>query len=191
MKTLTRLFLRGLAAILPLGATIYLLWWLSSKAEQLLGPLIEGLLPEGWYHVGMGVGAGLVGILAIGALMTTYVANWAFAQGEHFVERIPVVKTVYTSLKDTVGLFADEDKETKNHPVIVEWNGSKMLGFLTRDSVGDVVGEDGEQLMAVYLPLAYQIGGLTVLVPKEDVTPARMSAEDALRFAVTAGMSGS
>jgi len=191
MKTVTRLFLRGLAAILPLAATLYLLWWLGSKAEQVLGPLIESILPDGFYHTGMGVAAGLIGILAIGVLMTTYVANWVLAQGEHLVERIPVVKTVYTSLKDTVGLFADEDKEKSNHPVIVDWNGAKILGFQTRTSVEDVIGSEGEPLVAVYLPLAYQIGGLTLLVPRDAITPAKISGEDALRFAVTAGMSGS
>src|SRR5690606_19764892 len=149
MKVLTRLFLRGLAAILPLGATLYLLYWLGSTAESLLAPGLERVLPGGWYLTGMGVAAGLVVVLVIGALMTTYVANWILAQGEHLVERIPVVKTVYTSLKDTVNLFADEDRERPNRPVIVEWGEPKtrILGFLTRESVGDVVQAEGEELV--------------------------------------------
>ncbi|MFG0317025.1 MAG: DUF502 domain-containing protein [Planctomycetota bacterium JB042] len=192
MKTMTRLFLRGLAAILPLGATIYLLYWLGSKAERLLSPWLERILPDGWYVAGMGVAAGLVAVLFVGALMTTYVASWLLAQGENLVERIPVVKTVYTSLKDTVNLFADEDRERPNRPVLVEWGEPKtrILGFLTRESVTDVVDPGGDELVAVYLPLAYQIGGLTVMVPRRTVVDVDMTAEDALRFAVTAGMSG-
>lgn len=190
--TMTRLFLRGLAAILPLAATIYLLYWLGSKAERLLGPWIGRLLPEGWYVPGTGVAAGFLIVLFIGALMTTYVANWLLAQGEKLLDHIPVVKTIYSSLKDTVSLFADAKSERPNRPVLVEWGEPKtrVLGFLTRESVGDVVKDGGDELVAVYLPLAYQIGGFTVMVPRSSIVEVGLSTEDALRFAVTAGMSG-
>jgi uncharacterized membrane protein len=65
-----------------------------------------------------------------------------------------------------------------------------VLGFVTREDFGTMpVGLGGPDVVAVYLPMSYQIGGYTVLLPRRLVEPVDMSVEDALRFTVTAGMS--
>ncbi|MBI4881563.1 MAG: DUF502 domain-containing protein [Planctomycetes bacterium] len=191
MGFIGRLCLKGLAAILPLGLTIYLLYWLGAKAESLLAPLLVRILPGGLYVPGMGVVAGLVAVFLVGALMTTYLANWFFAKGERIVARIPVVKTIYGALKDSMAVFGGGSKQRLSQVVLVRMGegSAQILGFLTRDDVKEITGAEGT--VAVYLPLAYQIGGITVLVPRAAIQPVAMSGEDALRFAVTAGMSGS
>jgi len=192
MGYLGRLCLKGLAAILPLGLTLYLLYWIGARAEALLAPLLQKILPEGVYLTGMGVVAGLLAVLAVGALMTTYLANWFLSQGEQLIERIPLVKTIFIALKDTFTLFGGDSKRKLNQVVLVQLGQQELrvLGFLTRDQLDPLVGQENQDTVAVYVPLAYQIGGFTLLVPRSHVQPIPLSPENALRFAVTAGMSG-
>lgn len=192
MRFIVRLCLKGLAAILPLGLTIYLLYWMGTSAEALLAPLLQWVLSEDVYVTGMGLVSGLLAVLMVGALMTTVLAKWMLGLGERLLDRIPVVKTIYGALKDTMALVGGDAKRRLNQVVLVQVGQSeaRMLGFLTRDGLDTLTGQDGKDVVAVYLPLAYQIGGFTVLIPRSQIQPVKLSAEDALRFAVTAGMSG-
>ena len=191
MRLLSRLFLRGLAALVPLGGTLFLLYWIGSGAENLLGPGLRRLLPEGAYVPGLGVLAGLLAVLLAGALMTTFLFRWLLSLGERMVERIPLVQTVYGAIRDTVQLFAGDERRGTGRPVLVPFGpeGSWCLGFLTREDLS-ATSPDLAERVAVYVPLAYQIGGLTLLLPRSQVRPLSLGAEEALRFALTAGMSG-
>ena len=65
----------------------------------------------------------------------------------------------------------------------------RLLGFLTRSDFSDMAkGVGNEDEMAVYLPMSYQVGGYTVLIPRKRVTPVPMSREEAMRFVLTAGL---
>jgi uncharacterized membrane protein len=66
---------------------------------------------------------------------------------------------------------------------------ARLVGFLMREDLGELPSEAGGGRVAVYLPMSYQIGGYTVLVPPESVKPAGMSREEAMRFVLTAGLS--
>ena len=68
MNALGKLFLKGLAVVIPLALTLAILWWLATGAERLLGDLLLRFLPEGWYVPGMGLAAGLVLTVLIGLL---------------------------------------------------------------------------------------------------------------------------
>ena len=73
--------------------------------------------------------------------------------------------------------------------VTLHEGGPRLLGFLTRESLNDLPeGLGGEGTVAVYLPMSYQIGGYTLILPRSAVTPVEMGIEDAMRFAVTAGV---
>jgi uncharacterized membrane protein len=68
----------------------------------------------------------------------------------------------------------------------------RMLGFVTLedlDGVGLASPDGGEESVAVYLPMSYQIGGYTVLLPRSYLTPVDMGMEEAMRFLITAGLS--
>jgi uncharacterized membrane protein len=73
--------------------------------------------------------------------------------------------------------------------VSVPFGPGRVIGFVTQENPRALGPEAGSDLIAVYLPMSYQIGGYTVLLPRRLVEPVDMSVEDALRFAVTAGMS--
>lgn len=191
MKTLIKTFLKGLTVILPLGVTAYIVYWLAVSAESLLGGLLGSVLPEGWYLPGTGIVTGLVLIFGVGMLTGLWVFQKLFQWAERALERIPLVKSLYRGMKDLMGFFASSRGKVAHRVVMVNLAPNlRLLGLITRQDFSDLPqGFGGEDEVAVYLPMSYQIGGFTVLLPRTAVTPIEMSAEDAMRLAMTAGMS--
>ncbi len=120
---------------------------------------------------------------------------WIFQQfmklGERALLHIPMVKVVYKALKDLFAMFSGDEQSNMLQVVCVEIPGTqmKLLGFVTRSDFSDLaqgVANAGD--VAVYLPMSYQIGGYTVVVPRSQVTPVDMAREQAMRFILTAGL---
>ncbi len=191
MKTVMKTFLKGLTVILPIGVTAYIFYWLAVSAESLLGGLMRAVLPKAWYVRGTGIVVGLAFIFGVGILTGLWVFQRLFEWGEVLLEKIPLVKSLYGGVKDLMGFFSSSQKDAANRVVMVTVaENVRLLGFVTREDFGDLpegFGTEGE--VSVYLPMSYQIGGFTVVVPRSAVTPIDMSAEDAMRLAMTAGMS--
>lgn len=191
MKKLSKIFFTGLAAVLPVILTVYILIWLGSSAESMLGGLIKLLLPNRWYQPGMGLVAGVVLIFFIGLLLRAWFVRRLFLWGERLLNRIPLVKAIYGSIRDLMGFFAGGKDQGFSQVVLVRLGETDMrvLGFVTRDDFKDLPpGMGGEGTVAVYMPMSYQIGGYTVMMPRAAITPVNMSMQEAMRFAVTGGM---
>lgn len=192
MKRLGTIMFQGLAAMLPAVLTLYILFWLVSTAETFLGAALKVLLPVGWYIPGMGLAAGLVVTLLFGLALNAFLVRRMISLGEAAMNRIPLVKILYGSLKDFIGFFAA--RETQFNQVVtleLELGGvpMRMIGFVTRSDFSSLpagIGVEGE--IAVYLPLSYQIGGYTVIVPRTVVRPLDISVHHAMGFVVTGGM---
>lgn len=195
MKAISSTFLKGLAGVLPIAITLYLLLWIGGTAESLLGDLLRRVLPEQWYLPGMGLIAGLLLIFSVGVMLNAYLVQKVFVTMERRVlQRIPLVKTIYGAVQDLMGFFAGSEQKTLNQVVMVTLGdtGYRALGFVTRQDFTDVpAGIGDDDTIAVYLPMSYQIGGYTLMMSRSAVQPVDMSVEDAMRFAVTAGMSTS
>jgi len=192
MKKIGKYFLQGLIAILPIAITIYILYWLAIRAESILGSLIKLIIPEDLYIPGMGVAAGFAIILSIGILLRVWLFRKMFRLGEHILERQPIIKTLYGSVRDLMGFFDPSKKKDFNEVVMVTVadKQTRLMGLITREDFSqlpDGIG-DGETV-AVYLPMSYQMGGFTVFVPKKNIKPVDMTIEDAMRFALTAAVS--
>ena len=191
MKSIGRIFLTGILTILPILATIYLVVWLFAAVERFLGKQLLFLLPDEYYRAGMGLLAALVLIFLIGLLMRAWLFRQLIKLGESLLLKIPLIKVVYRALKDLFGLFSDQKNSEALQVVSVQLPGTDMrlLGFLTRNDFSDMPkGVGNEDEVAVYLPMSYQVGGYTVMMPRNQVTPVPMSREEAMRFVLTAGL---
>jgi uncharacterized membrane protein len=184
-----RIFLTGLFTVLPLIATIYFVVWVLAVLERFFGKQVLFLIPDEWYHPGMGLAVAVVFVFLVGLLMHAILFRRLFGWAERVLLGIPLVRSVYTALRDLVGLFA-EQKGLSLQVVSLELpGGMRLLGFVTRADFNDAppgVARPGE--VAVYLPMSYQIGGYTVLVPKSACQPVQMSREEAMKFILTAGL---
>jgi uncharacterized membrane protein len=136
VNTLGKLFLQGLAIVVPIGLTASLLWWLAIKAERWLGGLMQLILPEGTYLPGMGVVAGIATVILLGILSHVLIFRRLFGLGERLVAQVPLVKTVYAALKDIVSYFSADTRDRFSRVVMVQLPGQpfKLIGFVTRES---------------------------------------------------------
>ena len=191
MKRIGGIFLKGLLAVLPAVVTLYLLYWLGTTAEDVLGGLARAVLPEGAYVTGLGLLMGIGAIFGVGVLLNVYLLQRLWSGGEKLLLRIPVIKTVYGAVRDLL-TFISKAEESGDQVVTIQIPGTdyRLLGVVTRRHwSGLPAGLGGADTIAVYTPMSYQVGGYTLLVPRSAVTPVEMGVEDAMRFAVTAGMS--
>ena len=191
MNTIGKLFLKGLAVTIPVALTLAITWWMAAGAEHLLGQLLKVALPAGWYVPGMGLAAGIALILLVGVLSHVIIFQRLFDWGEALLNRLPLVKTIYTALKDFVDYLSPGNRSQFSRVVLVRMPGSdqQLLGFVTREQLDDLPLDTGlEQPIAVYLPMSYMIGGYTLFVPRSSVTPVDMPFEQAMRLTLTGGV---
>ena len=193
MKRLGKIMFQGLVAMLPAILTLYILFWLVRSAETVLGALLKVLLPVGWYVPGMGLLTGLVVTFLFGLALNAFLVRRLLGLSEKLMNRIPLVKTLYGSLKDFIGFFAAKRDSQFNQVVTIDLDiggtPMRMIGFVTRSDFSDLpagIGDEGE--IAVYIPMSYQIGGYTVIVPRSAVKQVNMSTHRAMGFVVTGGM---
>jgi uncharacterized membrane protein len=193
MKWIRNTFLQGLALVIPASVTIYVVYWLASGAESVLGGALRRMLPESAYVRGMGIVIALAGVFLVGLLMKLWALRKLVGLGEWVVKKLPLVKTLYGSMQDLMTFFSHPGEEGLEQVVSVEVPGTGMslLGIVTREDFEDVPDgvTDRDDTIAVYLPMSYQIGGYMIIVPRPAVRPVDMSVEDGMRFAVTAGLS--
>ncbi|GAB4510905.1 MAG: DUF502 domain-containing protein [Sulfuricaulis sp.] len=192
MKQITRTFFTGLAVTLPVVATLYLLVWAARTTEHALDGLLRFVLPQAVYVPGLGVALGVVLVFLVGLLMRTWAARNIFDWTERQMYRVPVVKTVYGALRDFTVFLSRPQKQGPQQVVLVRFGGTDMrvMGFVTRDDLAGLPPNMSEPgMILVYLPMSYQVGGYTVLVPRASVQPVDMSFEEAMRFTLTAGLS--
>ena len=189
MRKLGAIFFTGLLTVLPIVVTIYFTVWVLRVLEQFFGKQVLFLIPDDWYRTGMGLLVAIIVIFAVGLLMHGYLFRRLFAALEWLLLEIPLVRSVYTALRDLLGLFANH-KEPALQVVSLKLPGDmRVLGFVTRADFDDAAkGIARKDEVAVYLPMSYQVGGYTVFVPKASITPVDMSREDAMKFILTAGL---
>jgi uncharacterized membrane protein len=185
-----RIFLTGLLTLIPAVATIYFMVWLIGAVDRIFGKPLRWLLPDETYLAGMGIVLAVAIVFGVGVLMHGVLFRQIFRMTEQAMLAMPLVRSIYGALKDLLGLFG-QHKDSALQVVALTLPGTnwKVLGFVTRRDFADLpegVGTPAE--VAVYLPMSYQVGGYTVMVPRESVRPVAMSREDAMKFILTAGL---
>lgn len=194
MKAFARMLLTGLLTVLPIVVTIAILMWLAGTLESMLGSLIAWLLPAGTYRTGMGLAASLVLILVVGVVMSTWLAQRLYGFFESILLKVPILSSLYGAIKDMTSLFSPSRQREFSAVVTFKLPGSdaRVMGFVTRDNCSELPGTlSDEGLIVVYMPMSYQIGGYTLLLPRDQVETVDMPTSDALRFVLTAGVTGS
>ncbi|MDT8409884.1 MAG: DUF502 domain-containing protein [Wenzhouxiangellaceae bacterium] len=189
VQRLMRLFLTGLATIIPIALTLLIVLWLAGLAEDGVGYLIKLVIPDAWYLRGMGLVGGIALVILIGLLNQVWLFRKLIDLGESILDRVPLVKPVFRATKDFVDYFSSESGQRSRQAVMVRHPDLKLgiMGYVTREDFSDLpFGRDGE--VAVYLPLSYQVAGYTIFVPRDWLEPIDMPFEDSLRLILTAAM---
>ena len=187
-KSIGATMVTGIAAIVPLLLTAYILYWLAVSSEEVMGGALKWVLPSAHYFPGLGILFGLGMVFIIGLLMRALFIQQIFHFSERILQQLPVIKAVYSAFRDLWDFFSPK-KGGLGSVVMVSLGDIKVIGFVTQQdpsSLPRAIQLDGGVL--VYIPMSYMIGGFTVLVRHEAITACDMDMEEAMRFVLTAGI---
>ncbi len=193
MKRLSQYFFRGLITFLPLALTIYVLFLFVAWVERTAMAMIRPVIGE-FYLPGLGIALGAALIVALGFLISLPITARLLSWVELPFTNLPVVKSIYSSLKNFADYFAPHEKDAQQ-VVLLSMPGHELaiVGLVTRQSLKGLPRGLGDldDRVAVYLPMGYMIGGYTVFVPRSWTSPIDMSVEEAMRSALIAFMASS
>ena len=188
-------FLQGVVVITPAIVTAYIcvkaITWLDQVTRTLLTNVIDAAHPAFKVLVpGVGVAVAVVAIYFVGLLTRNWVFRKLGSLGEAIVTRIPLVKSLYSAIKDLMQLVGGEQASRGVPARIKLMNGEvHLLGIITQKQPENVVGEAEEGRVAIYLPMSLQIGGFTFYVPSEMVEEIPdMDVETVMKLSMTAGV---
>ena len=181
-----RNFLRGLLIVAPIAATVWLIvvtfsaidGWL--RLEEVLGGRV---IP------GAGLALSFAGITLIGFLARLIGLRWLFRQVDVLFSKVPLVKILYTAIRDLTQAFVG-DRKRFDRPVVVNPTADPdlmLLGFLTRDNLSEL---GLPEYASVYVPQSYNFAGQLVVVPRGRVRPLAAGSTQTMKFIVSGGVAG-
>jgi uncharacterized membrane protein len=194
MHALRKWLLSGLLVIVPLVITLGVLNWIIGTLDQTLW-----LLPEEWqswlteHRVrGLGVLFTLAILLVVGAIASNFVGKRLLGWGDAVVRRIPVVRSIYSSVKQVSDTLFSENGNAFRTAVLVQWprEGVWTIAFVTGTPGADVVEHlGGGDFLGVYVPTTPNpTGGYFVMLKRSDCIELKMSVDDALKYIVSMGV---
>lgn len=188
MDRIRTIFLRGLITLLPIAVTIYVLYAGVLIFENFLGGLIKAIIPEDKYIPGLGFALTLALIFLFGLLLNNLILQTLLGKLEEKLKSLPLIKAVYSPLRDLIHLFSNKKGKTLQSVVLVKWSaeGPFSVGLITRDSFDEYPRLSNQGLVAVFVPFSYALGGHTMLFKKSQVEPVDIPVEKALQLAITA-----
>lgn len=177
-KRIFKYFLEGLVLIAPISITIYALF----KIFEILDGILHFKIP------GLGLLVILVVITLIGIIGSTIIAKPILSYYNKLLEKIPIIKIVYTSIKDLMSAFVGQKKKF-TEPVLVKISSDstlEKLGFVTQKDLSVLGIEKGK--VAVYFPHSYNFSGNLVIVSSENIKPVNGSPTDIMKFIISGGV---
>jgi uncharacterized membrane protein len=186
MRKQLRIFVTGVMIVTPFAVTAYVVWWAGSALDGMARGAIEAVAPKARKLLIPGAGALvlLVAIYLVGLLARLWVFRRGMERLEKLFARLPVVKTLYESVRDILKLFSSDSRQMGQ---VVRYRvpgaDADLLGIRTSLAPR---GARQKGQVSVYLPMSYQIGGFTLYVPAESIEPVDMTVEQALKIAATA-----
>ena len=195
MKIVVRSLLKGLAIVLPLIITIELLRWLLTTIESALAPVVQLLIPATWYLPGTAILCFVIACAVIGFSSRWAGVNWLWQLPGKVLMKLPGSKQIYGMLQDLIDVMAGKNF-SDGSVVMVKLPSSEieLIGIVTKqggqaeDRMSSLMQE--EQL-AVFIPMAYNVGGYTIIVPRSCTRSLDMKPAEALQLVLSGGLGSS
>ncbi len=189
-----RYLITGLLIWVPLGITFWVLHALVSTMDQSLLLLPEAWRPRAWLGFdvpGLGVVLTVVIVLATGVFAANVLGQKLVLAWESLLGRIPVVKSIYASVKQVSDTLFSSSGEAFRKALLIQWprDGVWTIAFLTGTPGGDVVNHLDDDYVSVYVPTTPNpTGGYFVMLRRSEVVELDMSVDDALKYIISMGV---
>jgi len=194
MAPLRKWFFTGLLVIVPGAITLSVLHWIVGVLDQTLLILPQAWHPDrllGFHIPGFGVLLTLLILLVVGGTASNFAGRKLVQWGDHLVSRIPVVRSIYSSVKQVSDTLFSESGNAFRTAVLVQWprEGVWTVAFITGAPNGEVAAYLRDEFVSVYVPTTPNpTGGYFVMVRKSDCVELDMSVDAALRYIVSMGV---
>jgi len=182
MNRFVKFFLQGLLYTIPISVTIYVIWGIVVSIDSQVQPWLP------FDAHGLGIVIVFIMITVIGIIGNLFVTLPIVSYVEKFFIKAPLVRIIYTSLKDLVSSFVGQ-KKSFNRPVLVKlYPESEIyrLGFLTDESLSKF--ELGDNMVSVYVPHSYAISGQLFVVDKKMLKIIDVNATGMMKYIVSGGV---
>jgi uncharacterized membrane protein len=185
MKKLIRYFLQGLLYLAPTAITLFLVYIIFTRLDSGIRGLIDKI-----FHIdipGIGVLILVVLITLLGMAGQSFVFKPLRKMVDNIMARAPLVKLIYSSIKDLMSAFVGSEKKF-DKPVLVKVNmisNLEKMGFLTQSDLSELNIKDK---VAVYFPHSYNFSGEMFIVPVEHITPLNIPPAEVMKFIVSGGV---
>ncbi len=183
-RKLRRQFLTGILAVVPLGVTVWVLVWIFTTVDSYLQPVIKPIL--GRPVPGVGFGVTIVLIYLVGVIASNVLGKRLINYSESLVARVPLVRPLYTGVKQLMDSFSTPGKTGFIQTVLVEFPRKNIwtIGFITKESRA----QSGETQLNIFVPtVPNPLGGFLLIAREDEVIRTDIPVNDALKMIISAG----
>jgi uncharacterized membrane protein len=192
--SLKNYFLTGLLVILPIFITVYIILSLIRAMDAILKYIPAEYLPETYLQIhipGLGLILVVILVFVVGLLTRNFIGRKIVKLGENIVDRIPLVRVLYTGVKQLLEPLFLQKTNAFKRVALIEYprRGVHVIGFVTGESKGEVQSKTSKDMMNVFVPTTPNpTSGFYILIPEDEVVYLNMSVEDAFKLIISGGI---
>ena len=194
-------FIAGMLVWAPLAITVWVMTWGLSLLDGIFGSVMKGLMAvlplelrsdlQSFKDLpGVGILIVIAIILLTGVMAANFAGQWWVRLWDRFISRIPVVKSIYSSVKQVSGTLFSSKGNAFRKAVLIPYprNGSWTIAFITGNPATEVAEKLSGEHVNVFLPTTPNpTSGFFMIVPKADIIELDMGVEEALKHIVSMG----
>jgi len=194
MKRLRRYLVAGVLVWTPLAVTFILLRFAVNLMDKTLAIVPEQYRPDtllGFHVPGLGVILTLIVLFLTGMLAANFVGRYVVGGWESLMDRIPVVRSIYSAAKNFVEIVFSDSSESFKKVLLIEYprKGLYSIAFQTSSDLGEVQARTGEDVICCFVPTTPNpTSGIVIMVPRKDVTVLDMEIDEALKMVISLGV---
>jgi uncharacterized membrane protein len=193
MKDIGQVFLRGVLVLLPLFVSIYVLIWLAAGINGIFERILRTFNPTLELPSGFGLFCGIAIIFIVGLTSEFFIAKWIRNLIQNLMARIPGIGAIFNALKSLADYLNPNNSTARGKTVVVHFPSKdssqqkfKIIGFMTQTSLSKMPkGINDEDMVTVFVPMSYQMGGFSIFVKRNQVEEIDLSFEKAMQGALT------
>ena len=195
MRRLRNYFITGIVVTAPIAITLFLVWHFIGFVDGFIEDLIPSrFLPQTYIPIevpGLGVLIAILSLTLVGALAANFLGRWVMRFGDRVVSRMPVVRSVYGTLKKIFETVLAQSSKSFREVVLIEYPRKEIwaVGFITGTTEGEPQHKTARRMVNVFLPTTPNpTSGFLLFVPEEDLVKLTMSVEEGIKLVISGGI---
>lgn len=185
MKKILTYFIQGIAILIPLIITIYIIIKIVSVFIDLF--VWIGITGNKFLDVILGLLSMLVVVTFVGIMASNYFLGNIMHFLEEKFEKLPLIRHIYSPIKDFTDAFVGNKKKFR-HPVLIQLSSNdnyRCIGFITQDDLNKL---GLKEYISVYIPFSYSLAGKMIIIKKEFIEPLSQNPTDIMKFIISGGV---